>query len=360
MQGDNAIRNGAGARQARGFSLIELMISLVLGLLVVAAASGLFLSNKRIYASTETLNRIQENNRVSFEIMSRDLREAGGVPCGAGAVIVNLLKSHASPWWQSFANGMRGYEGDEEAAGTDNRVDGTDAIDVHLSNENEAAVAQHLLPSADLTLGSAAGFAADDIVVACNTTRAYVLQVSAVSGNALKHETSGAAPGNCVASLVPDQPTDCTVAPPTGHCLLVPTGTAPDVTCVPSHDAPAVVARVSTVRWFIGNNNNGGRSLYRSRLTNTSLAGDPTVIETVEIAEGISDMQLQYRLNGTTVFADATGTTNWRNINAVRVNLTVEGNRGALRARELEGTDGEVLSREVTHVVAVRNREGVL
>lgn len=360
MRRDNAIRNLAAARRARGFSLIELMISLILGLLVVAAAGGLFMSNKRIYASTETLNRIQENNRVSFEIMSRDLREAGGIPCGAGAVIVNLLNSHTSDWWQSFDNGMRGYESDDAVTGAANRVDGTDAIDVHLANENEAAVAQQMLPDAELTLGSAAGFAANDIVVACNTARAYVFQVSAVNGNALKHETGGTAPGNCVSWLVPDEPTACPTTPTTGHCLLVPTGTVPDVKCVPATSSPALVARIGTVRWFIGTNNNGGRSLYRSRLTNTTLAGDPTVVETVEVAEGVSDMQLQYRVTGSTTFNDADAATNWRAVNAVRITLTIEGNQGALRARELEGTDGEVLARQVTHVVAVRNREGVL
>ena len=56
----------------RGVSLIELMIALLLGLVVSAAAGGIFLANKRVYASTETLNRIQENTRVSFEIMARE------------------------------------------------------------------------------------------------------------------------------------------------------------------------------------------------------------------------------------------------------------------------------------------------
>lgn len=52
-----------------GFSLIELMISLVLGLLVIAAAGGIFLSNKRVYGSTEAINRIQENQRAAFEML---------------------------------------------------------------------------------------------------------------------------------------------------------------------------------------------------------------------------------------------------------------------------------------------------
>ena len=57
-----------GPARARGFSLIELMIALLIGLLVVSAAGSLFISNKRTYNATETLGRIQENGRVAFEL----------------------------------------------------------------------------------------------------------------------------------------------------------------------------------------------------------------------------------------------------------------------------------------------------
>lgn len=56
-------------RNAAGMTLIELMIAMLLGLLVVGAAGGMLLANKRVYGSTETVNRIQENSRASFEIM---------------------------------------------------------------------------------------------------------------------------------------------------------------------------------------------------------------------------------------------------------------------------------------------------
>ena len=46
-----------------GFSLVELMISLVLGLLVTAAAVGIFLSNQRTFRATESLARIQEDGQ---------------------------------------------------------------------------------------------------------------------------------------------------------------------------------------------------------------------------------------------------------------------------------------------------------
>ena len=68
-------------RLASGFSLIELMVALVLGLLVTGAAFAILQSNQATYRSNEGLNRIQENARIAFELMSRDIRAAGGSAC---------------------------------------------------------------------------------------------------------------------------------------------------------------------------------------------------------------------------------------------------------------------------------------
>src|SRR3546814_14167941 len=65
----------------RGFTLIELMVAMVLGLLVVAAAGSLFMSSRKVYGTTASINRIQENQRIAFEILARAVREAGGHPC---------------------------------------------------------------------------------------------------------------------------------------------------------------------------------------------------------------------------------------------------------------------------------------
>jgi type IV pilus assembly protein PilW len=72
-----------GARKPRqsGFGLIELMISMVLGLLVLGAAIAVFQSNQRTFSANEGQNRIQEGARAAYEMMSRDIRAAGGTAC---------------------------------------------------------------------------------------------------------------------------------------------------------------------------------------------------------------------------------------------------------------------------------------
>ena len=88
---------------ARGLSLVELMIALMLGLLVLGSASAIFISNRQTYRATEGLGRVQENGRMAFEMMARDLREAGGHPCGNAdrgepMRMGNLLQNPATRW----------------------------------------------------------------------------------------------------------------------------------------------------------------------------------------------------------------------------------------------------------------------
>jgi prepilin-type N-terminal cleavage/methylation domain-containing protein len=52
---------------ARGFSLVELMISMLLGLVIIGAATGVILANRQSYRTNEGLSQIQESARTAFE-----------------------------------------------------------------------------------------------------------------------------------------------------------------------------------------------------------------------------------------------------------------------------------------------------
>lgn len=57
-----------------GFSLIELMVALALGLIVVAAMIQLFTGNRATYSANEALARVQENGRFAMELLKRETR----------------------------------------------------------------------------------------------------------------------------------------------------------------------------------------------------------------------------------------------------------------------------------------------
>jgi type IV pilus assembly protein PilW len=60
-----------------GFSLIELMIAMVIGLLLMVAVSQLFLTSKRNFSATDDSARMQENIRFASQMLTRHLRLAG-------------------------------------------------------------------------------------------------------------------------------------------------------------------------------------------------------------------------------------------------------------------------------------------
>lgn len=347
-----------------GFSLIELMLALLLGLIVVAAAGGVFLANKRVYAASETLNRVQENSRVSFELMARDVREAGGSPCGTSSEVVNMLKNGGSGWWTSFGDGLRGYNGGA-AAGTGSApvpgaVAGTDAIDLYMANgSGDVAIKEQNTPSAVIDVSSVNGIADGDIVIACNTQYTLVFQVTGVNGSSLKlqHGGGAGAPGNCGQEFQWKTPTNCSGASnPFGYCFTPKTSAQ----CTKDSSTPAVVAKVGSVRWYVAANGRGGRSLYRAQVVDKSTTNTVTISNVEEIAEGIADMQIRYRTVAGTAFVDAAGIADWKQVNAVEVRVVAEAAPGALTNKYLLGTDNKPISREYTHVVALRNRPGVL
>lgn len=63
--------------RAAGLSLVELMVSLLVGLIVVLAATSLLLSVQRSHAVQDDLLRLDENARFALEVLARTVRHAG-------------------------------------------------------------------------------------------------------------------------------------------------------------------------------------------------------------------------------------------------------------------------------------------
>lgn len=328
--------NSSRALQA-GFSLIELMIALALGLLVIAAAGGIFLSNKRVYGSTEAVNRIQENQRAAFEMLSRDLREAGSNPCtrfNATNGPVNLLADRSSTVWDAFQMGL---------TGTENGA--SDSVVIYSAN-GRSRITGHANPGADLTVSSTVGLANGQTLMACNADTAIIFAATKITSGGTVVGHDGAA--NCGQGFTrrPDY-ARCSqsLAGTVGYCFR----SADQATCGASAErgrSPAMLVTPAATRWFVADNTRGGSSLYRTVNGVTS-----------EIAEGVGNLQLSYKIGNSTAFvnADSVPATQWALVTAVRMAMTVTAMQGAQSSTDIRGTGGTVLSRPMVDVVALRN-----
>lgn len=87
-----------------GFTIVELMVTLVLNSLVLLAITQLFIQNRDTYETREYISRLQENGRFAMEYILRDIRYAdfwGCVP--DNSAITNNV--HNAAGGASFASG---------------------------------------------------------------------------------------------------------------------------------------------------------------------------------------------------------------------------------------------------------------
>jgi type IV pilus assembly protein PilW len=352
----------APLRKIRGLSLIELMIALVLGLVVVGAAGGVFLANRQVYAATETLNRVQENGRISFELIARDLREAGGSPCGAPfdveSVFVNMLQRNTGDWTHSlFVGGIRGIEGGDR-----------DSVDVMLNSEGSVRnIVSATNAAAVIEVDDVSGIEEGDLVIACNSEKAILFEVRGTPADKKLRFNGGR---NCSSTLLGvDAGINCADAGNgRNYAACFTGGNCGAYSADQYKDAagnlvypPAHIVEAGGIRWHVADNDRGSTSLYRARL-NTAAAGWNIVNRGEEIAEGVSRLRLRYRLRSAPALgfqaANLIAPGQWPDVAAVEVALTTVGVAGVHSANDVRGTDNQPLERTFTYVVALRSREG--
>lgn len=321
-------RTPCSPKRVQGLSLIELMIAMVLGLLVVGGAIGIFLSNQQTYRATESLARVQENARVAFELMAREVREAAGNPCAANLPTANILNP-TTEWWNNWGNGLVGYENGALALS----ANGTDAIDLLSATSGGVTVFETpSATSANFKVNTPDhGINPGDIMMVCDYSQASIFEATSAnpSNVTIGHNNGNGSPGNCTKGL--GLPVLCT-------------GSANGTSKI--YGPNSIVVKLKGARWYVADNNRGSRSLYRMTMDGTA-AGNIGNAE--EVAEGIQEMEIQYLLSGANDYVDAAPGLDWTRVTAVRITLQVQGS-------ERVGTDGDVLTRNISHVVNLRNR----
>lgn len=66
-----------GRKRAGGFTLVEMMVALVVGLMTMGALIALYLSNSQSVRFQSGVLRVQENGRFAIDMISRSMRMAG-------------------------------------------------------------------------------------------------------------------------------------------------------------------------------------------------------------------------------------------------------------------------------------------
>ena len=338
-------------RGAGGFTLIELMVAMLLGLIVIAGVVSVFLAGQQSYRTNVALGDIQDGSRIAFEMMARDIRGAGFTGCTNNGKVSNVLNAApvngGSSWWADFGNAVHGYPATSGTAsdpaltiGTaaTDQVANTDSIQLIGAADSGLSVKDDNEPSAGFHINSASNdLAQGDVLIVCDPDHAAIFQVTndpQVGTFEVNHDqSSGSHAGNCSKGL--GYPPVCTAV---GNSY--------------SFGANSQIARLTADDWYIGNyvdSSSGvkGTSLYRLDFAN--VAGTPTATPQ-EMVRNVSGMSILYHQSPAPAFVGAALVTDWSAVDAVRVSLTVQS------TDQRAGTDVKPLSRTFVATTTVRNR----
>ena len=321
-----------------GFTLVELMVAMLLGLVVIAGVTSVFLANQRAHRTNVALGDVQDNTRIAFEMMARDIRDAGLTGCSNDGRVANVLNNGpaagGSAWWANWNNAVAGYGGSQTdpavTTGTAerNRVGGTDSLMLLGGEGVGASVKANAEPAATFTLNEASSdLKVGDVIVVCDPDHATLVQITSLAGGTLSHVGATGTPGNCTTDL--NYPTVCSSS---ASYVFAPN---------------AQITRLRASDWYVGNNPDKGRSLYRVSLAN--VANVPTATAE-EMVRGVTNMSIAYHQSGNAGFVAASGVGNWAQVDAVQVRLWLES------ADQHAGTDAKPLQRNFTATTTVRNR----
>jgi type IV pilus assembly protein PilW len=226
-------------RRAAGFTLTELLISLVLGLFTVTAVISVLVGGSETFRTNDALSRMQENGRFALEIMRRDLREAGFTGCRrtlraelprppAGVAVgpdVGVIRNTLNPppaggadplsFAFNFADSIVGYEATGDGTGASwtagdaampaaaanplitAALDDSDIVIVVAPRGPGVGVAGVLGP-AIIPIDPGSDIAAGDVVLLTDCSRGAIMEVTAVGGGgvSLGHGVGPGTPGN--------------------------------------------------------------------------------------------------------------------------------------------------------------------
>ncbi len=311
-------------RRQLGLTLVELMVALVLGLVVIGAVTNLFLTNRQTYRTTENLARMQENLRFAFELMARDVREAGATACGS-TTVANVLKG-TPPSWSWEGESLRAYEDCNTvptfSSPLPNCAAGTPVLAISRASNSaeEVRVTDHdPETSATMNISHVGTIKTDDILFVCKGSQAAIFQATNVNAKSLTvvHQAGQNTPGNETKCLdFPLKPNQCKTSFKGGTLL-----------------------RFERILWYVRTNDRGGTSLYRK-------VNDDDAIEMVP---DIDQLTLSFLVKNDTTYRPIASVTAWQNVVAVRIMVRSV-------STDKVGTDGQPLRREYPFTIALRNR----
>ena len=294
-----------------GFSLIELIVAVTLGLMLTLALISVFVGTRQSYQSTTGVASLADEGRFTLDTIAQIARGAGFMGCTAAAetsvdgavsytVDNTVLNSSSQPLPYNFQLGVGGYEATGTApsgaltvpatptggapasdwtpnldaaftGATSKEVQGSDVLVLRSSLPQSTPVYTTVATAAgasSLTVSSAGNLQSNELAVISDCTKAVPFQISGVTGGTPATVNLGGSTG-----------------PPGNSLTALPVG----------FSAGALVYPLTTTVFYIGLGADGDSALRRLDLLNGQVG--PNIFTDSEVVEDVENMQILYGLD---------------------------------------------------------------
>ncbi len=291
-----------------GFTLIEIMLAMMLGLLLMIGTIQIFISSKTTSRVEHALARLQENGRFAINFIAKDLRMAGYKGCISrdSSTLVNSLKNPAN-FLNNFAIPMQGFEATSTttwtpaldttiATGTQPNNE-TDVISIRMAEATNAAIASPGMTAVNtnpITMASTIGISSGDIIIIADCQGSAVTQAINVTSTTVDRTNATSPPsipGNNSLNL--------------GRAF----------------NDRAVILRADVITYFVSIGASGEPVLWRLFNNRPRSTNNPT-----ELIEGIENMQILYGEDSdndgaANIYRIANIVSDWDRVVSVRISL---------------------------------------
>lgn len=292
----------------RGFSLVELMVAMTIGLILTIGVVQIFSASRSTYQLDEGLARAQENGRFAIEFMSREIRHAAHFGCrrwdpsssgGNRADKLNIFNTLVGAAGDYQATGVLGYEfaatgpgitylippnpsnttagwapALPPVTGGTGALPGSDVIGIERFTSTPVNIAATTTSTTVLMVAPAQAslFNVNDIVMIADCKNATIFQITNVNNatGAITHALGGGPPG---------PGNRCGVWDFTDVCMVEQ-----------MYEPNAMIGQVATVYFYVarGNPPDNRPTLYQSVVA-AGVAGVPQ-----PLVEGVENIQILY------------------------------------------------------------------
>ena len=279
-------------RREQGFTLVELMVAVAVGLLLLAGLSTLFTNNSNAQVEIERANRQVENGRYAMQLMTGDLRNAGyyseydPVELSVPTALPDPCSLDLTGMRDAIAFAVQGYDNSNSLGCLSDVKANTDVVVVRHTQTCVVGAADCEDDTAGGPFFQASQCSNDYELGSSDKTKHF--QISAINSGFTLHKY------NC--------------------------------TAVNNSGSVADVRRLLTHIYFVANNSVDSDGIPTLKRAEVVSKGGVMSVQIVPLAEGIENMQLEYGLDSNDdgvadSFSTKINDAEWGNVVSVKLHL---------------------------------------